>query len=139
MGDEGYFVLLNPSVFNDTDDNKTLNAGDISYLKPGVVVWIVESAVNRQEPEVCDLNKDNIDDLVDVELKRVEVNTADREFRTCFTLWSYDRNDRFFSDGEEIGIDEFGERLKDAGFADISIKLYSTRSSDKTIFRLSDG
>ena len=29
----------------------------------------------------------------------VEVYTDRKEFRTCFTLWSYDSNDRFLVDG----------------------------------------
>ena len=130
-----YFVLLKPSVFSDTNDSGDFDEGEISYVDPGVVVWIVERAVNGQELVTCDLEKIN-KDLDTVELRRVEVNTADREFRTCFTLWRYDRNDRFFSDGVAISIDEFGERLKTAALADISIALYSTRSSSPTIFRL---
>ncbi len=104
-----------------------------------MVVWIVEEATDDgDKPTACVLTGP-----ADVEYPPVAVYPDRNEFRTCFTLWSYDQtNDRFFVGGEEVGIGEFEESLatfasqSGASLADLTISLYSSRRSGLSVFRL---
>ena len=69
-------------------------------------------------------------------LIKLDVNVDEREFRTCFTLWSYDSNDRFIGPDGTISIVEFEKLLLVATLADIKVTLYSTRSSGLSVFQI---
>ena len=64
----------------------------------------------------------------DVTLEEVELYPADRKFRTFFTLWSYDRNDRFQEGSDDISMERFEELWKEkvTRISDIDILLYNT-------------
>ncbi len=143
--DQGFLVVLKPSIFSDSNsdtgaDKDSLNNDEVRYAEHEVVVWIVEEATAAgDKPTACALSGD----LGDVEYPPVAVYPDRNEFRTCFTLWSYDQtNDRFFVGGEEVSIGEFEESLatfasrSDASLADLTISFYSSRRSDPSVFRL---
>ena len=122
--DRGYLIRLIPAFFNDSNDNDTLDGREVKYAS-SEVVWIVENADNAEDlQEELSFGSPpaplSADDLTEVELY-----AADRKFRTFFTLWSYDGNDRFQTGGDRIGISEF-ERLWEQidGVADIGVVLY---------------
>ena len=138
--DEGFFVVLKPKIFSETDGNKALDQDEVRYLgdesddeKDAVVVWFVtEATTPGDKPGSCDITwPDNLTPPT------IEVNTEEREFRTCFTLWSYDTNDRFLIGGDDASLDEFEESLAVASVTDLSIVTYSTSSRGRSIFQLS--
>ena len=141
---EGFLVVLKPTIFSDSnsdtgDDKDSLDADEVRYAQDEVVVWIVEEATDDgDKPTACALSG-----LAGVEYPPVAVYPDRNEFRTCFTLWSYDQtNDRFFVGGEEVGIGEFEESLatfasqSGASLADLTISIYSSRRSGLSVFRL---
>ncbi len=140
---EGFLVVLKPSIFSDSDtvDTKdSLDTAEVRYAEDEVVVWIVDEATTAQDKLAeCTLTGGPSG----VTYPPVAVYPDRNEFRTCFTLWSYDQtNDRFFVGGEEVGIGEFEESLatfasqSDASLADLTISLYSSRRSGLSVFRL---
>ena len=74
--------------------------------------------------------------IADVELEPFEVNIDEREFRTCFTLWSYDSGDRFIGPDGTISMVEFENLLLEATLAEIEVSLYSDRSSGLSVFQI---
>ena len=133
--DAGFFVHLKPSIFTESDDDDTRETDEIRYGDPsGTVVWIVEDAVsNSKVPEACVLTNGPSG----VDLLPVDANVDEREFRTCFTLWSYDSNDRFLRGTDDLTMAEFEEGLATvASLGDIAVRLYSDRVSQLSIFVL---
>ena len=133
--DAGFFVHLKPSIFTESDDDDNLETGEIRYGDPaGTVVWIVEDASsNTKVPDVCDLSGGPSG----VILLEVDANVDEREVRTCFTLWSYDSNDRFRRGTDDLTMAEFEEGLATvASVGDIAVSLYSDRVSGLSIFVL---
>ena len=142
---EGFLVVLKPTIFSDSNsdagnDKDSLQPDEVRYAEDQVVVWIVEEATAAgDKPEACALTGGP----PGAEYPPVAVYPDRNEFRTCFTLWSYDQtNDRFFVGGEEVSIGEFEESLatfasrSDASLADLTISFYSSRRSDLSVFRL---
>ena len=133
-----FLVVLKPSIFSDSNATGTtkdsLEEDEVRYAEDKVVVWIVEEATAAaNKPTACVLTNGPLD----VEYPPVAVYPDRNEFRTCFTLWSYDQtNDRFFVGGEEVSIGEFEKSLANASLADLTISLYSSRRSGLSVFRL---
>ncbi|MDE0187576.1 MAG: S-layer homology domain-containing protein [bacterium] len=144
--DEGFLMVLKPTIFSDHDTNGTQDslddAGDandeVRYVEDEVVVWIVEEA-NRAEDKVqaCALTGG-----LGGTYPTVAVYPDRNEFRTCFTLWRYDgTDDRFFVGNDEVGIDAFEAALvqvasQPTALQDLTISFYSSRRSGLSVFRL---
>ena len=137
--------MLKPSIFSDFNsdtgaDKDSLQPEEVRYAEDEVVVWIVEEATAAaNKPAECVLSGGP----QGVEYPPVAVYPDRNEFRTCFTLWSYDQtNDRFFVGGEEVSIGVFEQSLAtfasqpNASLADLTISLYSSRRSGLSVFRL---
>ena len=139
--DADYFIVLRPRIFSDADgDSNNDGADDVNYVDSDVVAWIVEDAAGSDDlPADCGTGDiSGVTGLADVTLTELDVNIDEREFRTCFTLWSYDSNDRFIGDEGEINIDEFEARLATITTIDaIEVTVYSTRTSGTSILRIS--
>ena len=129
--DDGFLIALRPLIFsaaNEDDDGD--DTDEINYVASPEIVWIVEdAAVPGDLPESCVLTG-----VADVVLEGLDVNIDEREFRTCFTLWSYDSNDRFIGPDGSISIVEFEELLLHATLDDIEVSLYAPRSSGFSVF-----
>ena len=134
---EGFLVVLTSTIFSDRNsDNLKIfdDESELSYTEGSVVVWFVVRADNNADPpNSCPL-KDGPDG---VDFPVISVDTEEREFRTCFTLWSYDANDRFLIGGDDVTLEEFELALGTAIIGDLSFFNYFTRSSDRSIFQLS--
>ena len=133
----GFFLVLIPDIFGDADDDDVWETDEVRYLVPTedeVVVWFVTEATGRaSKPESCSITWPS---EVAPDPRPIAVDTEEREFRTCFTLWSYDGNDRFLIEGEDVGIDDFGERLKTATLDELSVIAYFARSGGQSIFQI---
>ena len=67
-------------------------------------MWIVRNASDDDDL----VEREDFDDVLDgLGLAEVELYAADNKFRTFFTLWSYDSNDRFQTGGDSINVGEF--------------------------------
>ena len=112
--DAGFLILLEPSIFSNSSSGDNMDddgddPNEVNYVASPEVVWIVEDAASPGDfPESCNLTG------VDVVLKGLEVNIDEREFRTCFTVWGYDSNDRFIGPDGTITIVEFENLLLEA-------------------------
>ena len=105
-----------------------MEAGETSYAADEVV-WIVEEATTDG-----DLAEDCLDDP---KYLSIAAYPDRNEFRTCFTLWSYDDNDRFFVGETEVGITEFEQSLTEVtALNELEISIYSSRRSGLSVFRL---
>ena len=138
-----HFILLQPSIFSDSVSGSNANndgqdPDEVIYIDsrdPGVGVWIVRDAASTRDlPGSCVVSGTLRGDTLD----EVDVNVEEREFRTCFTIWSYDSNDRFLGPDGTISIDEFEKLLADADLdlTGIGVTLYSTRSSGLSVFEI---
>ncbi len=132
---EGFLVVLKPTIFSDSNDDRILDPDEIRYAEDEVVVWIVNEATKASDlPMTCALTNGP----PGVDLLELAVNADEDEFRTCFTLWSYDGStDRFFIGEEEVSVEAFEERLHSAVLTDLTISIYSTRRSGLSVFKLS--
>ena len=145
---DGFFLVLQPSVFSDSDsqgDKGSLDSTEIRYLpdednngtEDPVVVWFVTPATGNSDLKACEFAWTGIDAP---DTPRIEVNPDQREFRTCFSLWSYDSNDRFLVDNADATLEEFEQRLRSLSndeYGDLSIFSYSTSSRVRSIFQIS--
>jgi hypothetical protein len=142
---KGLFLVLKPTVFSDADDDMVLDTDtEVRYVEDPVVVWFVSRASKSADlPKMCDLTDTS---SASVDLPALEVYKEINQFRTCFTLWSYDTREDLFRVGDEnVTIDEFEEALdrkaKDAGvtnpLADLTISLYSASRGGISFFKLS--
>ena len=137
-----HFILLKPSIFSDSvsgldADNDGADTDEVTYIDSedsGVGVWIVRDAASTRDfPDNNSCVADGA--LNGVTLDEVDVNVEEREFRTCFTIWSYDSNDRFLGPDGTISVDEFEKLLAEATLlTQIKVTLYSTRSSGLSVF-----
>lgn len=120
-----YFILVNPNIFSDLEETEegALNPNEIRYASPEVIVWIVEDASDADDL----VEREDFDPSVISDLMEVELYAADNKFRTFFTLWSYDSNDRFQIGGDSINVGEF-EKLWEqvAGIEDITVIIYTS-------------
>ncbi len=139
--DKDYFVLINPSIR--TEDNN--NAIEATYARPKTV-WIVDEAEDEGDYEYSNAYATNLrallDAITEVDLEEtnefldVSIDAGRDEFRTYFTVWEYDSNDDFFdADDNELTISQFEDLLKD-GFEvdDLDIRLYSSNSARLSYF-----
>ena len=128
-----YFILVKPSIFSDLESDSG-EPGDgvfnvereIRYASSEVIVWIVRDASDEDDL----VERDDFARVMYVpDLAEVELYAADNKFRTFFTLWSYDSNDRFQTGGDRINVGEF-EKLWEqvAGIEDIRVILYTSRA-----------
>ena len=135
--DDGFFLVLIPDIFADANNNNVWDAGEVRYLVPAtdeVVVWFVTEANGGSDlPSSCIVDWPS---EVDPDPPPIEVDTEEREFRTCFTLWGYDGNDRFLIEGDDVSIEDFEERLKTATLDELSVISYFTRSNGRSIFQI---
>ena len=135
---DDYLVLFDVSIFsnsNDDDDDDGDDEGDVKYLDSKVVVWIVEEATSANDQTTRCVESGLPDDVT---IDDVEVNLAEQEFRTCFTVWKYDSNDRFLGDSGSISIGEFEELLMDVTeVGDIVVFSYSDDARGLSIFDVS--
>ena len=69
-----------------------------------MVVWFVTPATGNSDLKDCAFGWAG---AAPTDTPRIEVNPDQREFRTCFTLWSYDSNDRFLVDNADATLEEF--------------------------------
>ena len=128
--DDNLMIVLEPFIISDDPDDTCVGdqcvadqETEVEYVDSEEIVWIVEDAKNPSDrPETCPITLPG-----NPAIKEVEVNVAEQEFRTCFTVWSYDSGDRFLGAEGAISIDEFEERLKNAStVAEIRVSLYSS-------------
>jgi len=142
--DVGFLLVLKPRIFHDANDDGTLDSDEVRYLgddadeyEDAAVVWFVTEANSHgDKPSTCNVT------WPDTSLNstpKIEVLPDQREFRTCFTLWRYDTNDRFLIDGQDGNIEDFEQRLAMPGFQydNLSIITYSNRSGGRSIFQIS--
>ena len=100
-------------------------------------MWFVTPATGTSSLEDCDFGLGGTQAPTDT--PRIEVNPDQREFRTCFTVWSYDSNDRFLVGGQDVTLEEFEQRLSSLtndDYGDLNIFGYSTSRSVRSIFQL---
>ena len=121
-----YLVVVEPDIFSGTGNDR------IVYQDSPVIVWIVNNADDSDDfPEGHRLSSSSIQNPSETEsisLNEVELYAADRRFRTFFTLWRYDSDDRFRDDdGEEIGVDRFEELWEERvnGIGDLEVLIYN--------------
>ena len=135
--DDGFLLVLLPDIFSDANDNDQWDSGEVRYLTPEDderVVWFATEGLRRSDkPTAC-----GVSGLtgVDPSPPVIEAYPEEREFRTCFTLWGYDANDRFLVDGDDVSIEDFEERLKTATLDELEIVSYFTSSRELSIFRI---
>ncbi len=129
--DRYYFILVDPKIFSNLGDGDTANdlldPSEIRYASSEVIVWIVEDASDEDDL----VEREDFHTVTDVpDLAEVELYADDNKFRTFFTLWSYDSNDRFQTGGDSINVGEF-EKLWEqvAGIEDITVIFYSSSRS----------
>ena len=136
-GYEGFFLVLMPVVFSDSNDNENevLDLDEVRYVEGEKVVWFVTPSTGRGDlPDSCTLT----DGPAGVDLPALEVYPEEDQFRTCFTLWSYDTDEDLFRvGGNTVGIDEFEEALGTSSLSDLTISLYSTSRDGISVFSLS--
>ena len=124
-----YFLVIKPSICSPEGACSATQSDRIDYVQTDNtenVVWVVTNAGRADDFD--DVQNRSFTNPADINLKEVELYPADRKFRTFYTLWEYDSNDRFQSAGEEISREEF-ERLWEAevnGVEDIDILLYGS-------------
>ena len=120
-----YLILLTPTIYSNVDDNDTHDSGEVKYVDSNALVWIVENA--SRASNLRDLKFASGGDLPDV--REAELYSADRKFRTFFTMWDYDSGDRYQSGGEPITVSEFEALWRQViGVEDIEIVFYGSTS-----------
>ena len=132
-----YLLLLKP-VFcsaGSAGDNCIADprpTGTIDYAESEVIVWIVTNASSATSFTNLKNGRFALTGATDLpSLSEVELYSTDRKFRTFFTLWSYDSNDRFRGDDDYISMERF-EALWERqvnGIEDINVLIYGSALS----------
>ena len=124
-----HFILVKPQLCSTSATSSHCADSDTARIEYAEeqVVWVVKGARGDEDfdPLEDDSFASSFDDAI---LREVDIYPADNKFRTFFTLWDYDSGDRFQAGGEDISLQEFEERWKNAvtDVEDINILLYST-------------
>ena len=140
--DEDHVLVVTPAIFS--DDLSANN--DVDYVRLGFPVWVVRYADDGEVPpssgfslssNIFDTNNMNMNS----QLQDVEIYPASNEFRTFFTMWEYDSNDRFIfddDDDEDVTLKEFEELFESRvdSLADIFVRLYYDRESRESVFEI---
>ena len=139
--DEDHVLVVTPKIFSDHTSGT-----DVFYARLGVPVWVVKYADDGDVPPSStflltgDIDDINRQDMIP-ELQEVEMYPGSNEFRTFFTMWEYDSNDRFIfddDDDENVTLQEFEELFANRvdTLADIYVRLYYDREARESVFEI---
>ncbi len=140
--DKDHLLVVTPAIFSD----HTGGRDDVHYVQLGFPVWVVKYADDGEVPPSSTFKLINdIKDINDVvmssQLQEVEMYPGSNEFRTFFTMWEYDSNDRFIfddDDDENVTLQEFEELFANRvdTLADIYVRLYYDREARESVFEI---
>ena len=141
--DEDHLLVVTPEILS---DDTSVNNEDVQYVRLGFPVWVLKYADDGEVPpsssfslsgDIFDIN--NMD--MSSQLQEVEMYPGSNEFRTFFTMWEYDSNDRFIfddDDDEDVTLKEFEELFESRvdSLSDIFVRLYYDRESRESVFEI---
>ena len=148
--DKDHLLIVTPNIFSDdTSGNSDDTSGnnDVQYVRLGFPVWVVKYADDGEVPPSSNfalsgtINDINSEDMSSQLEQVVEIYPASNEFRTFFTMWEYDNNDRFIfddDDDEDVTLQEFEGLFANRvdTLADIYVRLYYDRESRESVFEI---